>query len=1176
MYRGLVEGYWAGYPAMPLLLKFHGALTTVTGSCHFFKVKASGNIYAVDCGATQGEADEKEQLALPQNLPTDCHPEKLSGIILTHAHGDHVNHLPRWFKAGFRGQIFCSRETAILAEISLQDSRRIESRERAEDVSDSHFQATIEALRAARQVPPGKPQVLEFNVTIQAAPTSHLLGCCAFRIEALEGGKTASVLFTGDIGPVEHSDETLSLYAERQRHTLPSDYIVSESTYGARPRKPESQSGRRRQERMCEVLSKGFRHGDKSLVIIPAFSLQRSLDILVDVFCALQYRRAEVGLHKSAIPRIVIRSKLSFQFAEVYRDFFFNELEDACFFNEKSLLRQTITAAGDDDVGVIHDLIPDSRSSVLTRYDEAHEAIRTEVVWGQDRGPFNAPTVVICGSGMTLAGPIVELMDDNLSNDEATFVLCGYVPANSPGSQLREISPLTREQRAAKAVKLPKDTKSGRPAKTIPGDEIKCGYDSLSEFYSGHADGQSIIRYILGESLERASATKGIFLVHGDKGARTELKQLIADACGEKGLQAPPVYMPNPFAPWFDCEIGTAAASPMQAWTGEASSPRSWVELSEGSQPVSPAGNFPEDVYLETCVVVSSPLTTEETLEQIKGAFDYARPELRGDHLILKISRPGRPHSTAKVEADRIGDALLKISVQLRVRQIESLADISVASFDWRRLLNLLGVPKELYYAGIRWCETDAEVDRLLALCVPSVYGNKQRRQPVLIIHAETLAHEELQALERLLTPSVVFAVVTASFADKINAVLGLQGDTLLTRDNPVYLPIKHLAGVHGLSTPEHPVDLLRLADFVTADTFILNAREPQLSRSGKPSPLTSPPVENLGELQAAITPTAPAKLKETQTTPDRFDIPAGKYMAVAIGAKLAATVEYIKTKPSTGEVTFALLRLKELGLQGILHFSQMTGPFHGKVGDTYELWIRQVSPERREINFTQHPVRVPIAKLTEKLEGPSNLTPADLAQLLGDKVTVELACQAASESLRAQEMPDCQVLPSSLLPTPTTIDAYNRLIQELGLLDAIAILPPEPAKGLTYGQVAAELGYSLEDIVNAAEHMIGDAETYHLGMAILPSGFTPTEASAFPAEHKDAFIRECRERADKNWSKQLDLETALKPDCLSLSGLAKAMGISDSELLTLMTEKGIQPKVQVVLTTDDVKVLKG
>ena len=44
---------------MPLMLKFHGALETVTGSCHFFKVKASGNIYAVDCGATQGEDEEE-------------------------------------------------------------------------------------------------------------------------------------------------------------------------------------------------------------------------------------------------------------------------------------------------------------------------------------------------------------------------------------------------------------------------------------------------------------------------------------------------------------------------------------------------------------------------------------------------------------------------------------------------------------------------------------------------------------------------------------------------------------------------------------------------------------------------------------------------------------------------------------------------------------------------------------------------------------------------------------------------------------------------------------------------------------------------------------------------------------------------------------------------------------
>jgi metallo-beta-lactamase family protein len=1160
---------------MPLLLKFHGALTTVTGSCHFFKVKASGNIYAVDCGVTQGEDDE-EQLAIPSNLPKDCHPEKLSGIILTHAHGDHVNHLPRWFQAGFRGQIFCTRETAILAAISLQNSRRIEKNEHGNEVPGESFRATLDALMTARHVPPGKPQTLEFNVTIQSAPTSHLLGCCAFRIEARDGNKTCSVLFTGDIGPVEHSDETLSLYAERQRHELPADYIISESTYGSRPRKPESQSGRRRQERMCEVLSKGFRHGDKSLVIIPAFSLQRSLDILVDVFCALQYRRTKVGLHKSAIPKIVVRSKLSWDFAEAYRDFFFSELGNPCFFNEKSLLIQTITEAGDDEAGVFNDLIPESKSSVITRYDEAHEAIQTEVVWGQDRGPYNGPTVVICGSGMTLAGPIVELIDDNLSNDEATFVLCGYVPANSPGSQLREISPLTQVQRAAKAIKLPKDKKSGRPAKTIPGDEVKCGYESLSEFYSGHADGKSVIRYILGDGLERASVTKGVFLVHGDKGARAELKQLIAEACGEKGLQAPPVYMPNPFAPWFDCETGDALADPMQASTDPGAPQRSWVELSEGLLPAGPAGNFPEEVYLATCVIVSSTLSTEDTIDQIKGAFDYARPEVRGNHLILKVSRPGRPHSTAKVEADRIGESLLKVSVQLRIRQIETLADISVAAFDWRRLLNLLGVPKELYYAGIRWCQTDAEADRLLALCVPSVYGNKQRRQPVLFIHVDTLSHEERQALERLLTPAVVLAVVSENFVAKINAALGIAGDSLLTRTNPVYLPIKHLAGVHSLSTPEHSVDLLRLAEIVTADTFILNAREPQLSRSGKPSPLTSPPAESLGETTAAIAPAATVKQKSPQPSHDLYDIPAVKYMEVAIGQKVVATVEYIKTKQSTGEVTFSLLRLKELGLQGILHVSQMAGPFQGKEGDTYELWIRQVSPEKRKINFTQHPVRAPIDKLKELVEGPCDLTPYDIVNLLGDKATVDLVCQAANESFRAQDIPDSQVLPSSLLPRPTSIDTYNRLIQELGLIEPIAIPPPEPTKGLTYGEVAKELGYTLEDLVNAATHMLSDEPTYHLGMAVLPAGFTPAENSVFPADYKDAFIQECHQRAENGWSKDFDLDAALKPDCLSLGCLAASMGITESELLSLMSVKGIQPKVQVVLTPQDIAKLKA
>jgi hypothetical protein len=103
---------------------------------------------------------------------------------------------------------------------------------------------------------------------------------------------------------------------------------------------------------------------------------------------------------------------------------------------------------------------------------------------------------------------------------------------------------------------------------------------------------------------------------------------------------------------------------------------------------------------------------------------------------------------------------------------------------------------------------------------------------------------------------------------------------------------------------------------------------------------------------------------------------------------------------------------------------------------------------------------------------------------------------------------------------------------------------------------------------------MIGDYDVFQLGMAVLPAGFTPTEESPFPAEHLDAFIAEFSKRAERAKITEVD-HASLQPDCLSLASLAKAMVITEAELLSLMAEKGIQPKVLVVLTTDEIMALK-
>jgi hypothetical protein len=187
----------------------------------------------------------------------------------------------------------------------------------------------------------------------------------------------------------------------------------------------------------------------------------------------------------------------------------------------------------------------------------------------------------------------------------------------------------------------------------------------------------------------------------------------------------------------------------------------------------------------------------------------------------------------------------------------------------------------------------------------------------------------------------------------------------------------------------------------------------------------------------------------------------------------------------------------------------------------------------------------------------------------------VENALAAVYESLRVRGLDTEARRADSTLSRETTIDAYNRLVQTHGLLNTPLIPAPEPKQGVSYGEIASKLGCSLAELIEAAADMIGDYNVFPVGMAVLPAGFTPTDDSPFPEEHLEAFSRNYILREERIKARKQD-EAALKPDCLSLSGLAKAMGISDSELLTLMAEKGIQPKVQVVLTSDDVKAMKG
>ena len=86
---------------MPMQLTFLGAAGTVTGSR--FLLSSGGRSTLIDCGLFQGGREMEALNWLPFAAPLDG----LDGILLTHAHIDHVGYLPRLVSSGYRRQ--CSR-----------------------------------------------------------------------------------------------------------------------------------------------------------------------------------------------------------------------------------------------------------------------------------------------------------------------------------------------------------------------------------------------------------------------------------------------------------------------------------------------------------------------------------------------------------------------------------------------------------------------------------------------------------------------------------------------------------------------------------------------------------------------------------------------------------------------------------------------------------------------------------------------------------------------------------------------------------------------------------------------------------------------------------------------------------------------------------------------------------
>lgn len=429
-------------------LGFYGAAGEVTGSNHLFD--GGGAKILIDCGMFQGMkvCDEKNTAPFPYD------PKEIDALFVTHAHLDHVGRIPKLLKEGFKGKIYSTPPTRQIAELMFEDTLRIIDREAKEDNHQPLYDAG--AVRQAMEhwtAITYNQDVMIGELKIRFRDAGHILGSAMLEIE--HNGK--KLAYSGDLGnsPAELLHDTSLLYG--------IDYLVMEATYGDRNHEDRDQRSNLLKQAIEEVIK------SKSVLMIPAFSIERTQDLLVELNDLVENKK---------IPEIpvFVDSPLAIKVTRVYQ-------ENRAYFNKET----TDAIAGGDDV---------FKFPKLRFTENSRDSMAIKGVPG--------PKIIIAGSGMSNGGRILHHEYNYLSDPKNILLIIGYQAVGTMGRMIQE---------GAKTVTIfnePVDVRA--KIVTING-------------YSAHKDLNALLEFVstMKETLKK------VFVVHAEPGSALFFAQRVRD-----------------------------------------------------------------------------------------------------------------------------------------------------------------------------------------------------------------------------------------------------------------------------------------------------------------------------------------------------------------------------------------------------------------------------------------------------------------------------------------------------------------------------------------------------------------------------------------------------------------------------------------------------------------------
>jgi len=390
-------------------------------------------------------------------------PKRLDAVLLTHAHIDHSGLLPRLVREGFRGKIYATPATMELCQILLKDSAHIHEME-------AEWQTRKNTRRGWKPVEPlyttpdaektfdrfeampyDKPFHLTDSLGVCFRDAGHILGSAfaEIRFKSPEGEK--KIVFSGDLGQPGQ-------FIVRDPTPLEqADYVFMESTYGNR----QHRSLENTLEELARILVKA--EADKARVIIPAFAVERTQEVLSAIYQLQSEGRAPV------LP-IYIDSPLAISATLLFRS------HPECFDRETL----EILERGDNPLDM----------PSMSFSHTADDSRRLNQLPG--------PLIVISASGMCNAGRIKHHLKHHLWQEKNHVVIVGFQAQGTTGRKLVD---------GAKKVKIFREDV-----------QVKASIHTLGGF-SAHADQKTLEDWIR----RVAPPPSTVYLIHGEETASQSL-----------------------------------------------------------------------------------------------------------------------------------------------------------------------------------------------------------------------------------------------------------------------------------------------------------------------------------------------------------------------------------------------------------------------------------------------------------------------------------------------------------------------------------------------------------------------------------------------------------------------------------------------------------------------------